>query len=162
MPDKLDEKLKKVIDDLTTSELLKVVSYCQTVMQERSNPSEGDQLDDDSASFRRQYRRHNCNLQATFIRHKVSTNDHQNSTRVNEAVVVDLSQGGLMMKTQDQLDQGEVLTIFLKSEDGTTKKLFVEVRRCVDHWTHFAVGGMFVEQKVVDAAERERLAGNKK
>jgi hypothetical protein len=152
-----DVKLKEALDTLPTDQLQEFVEYAQRLIEKRSNPGPEEAKNARAGSFDRTHERFDCTFQATFIRHMAPP--HQTTGKMNlyEAIVKDISQGGLCMYTETQLESGEVLTIFLKSDARVEKKLFVEVRYTENVGPHFKVGAKFVPQTAVIAAERARL-----
>ena len=154
----LDEKLKEMLSGLSAAELLKVNSYVDACLEELASPGVADEASDDNDLLRRKYRRFECNFGATYIRHSAGPGRQTDKAGAQEATVQDISQGGLKMMSESPMAVGELLTLFLKSKERIEKKVFAEVRRCVDQWSHFEVGLMFVSQEAVISALRQKTA----
>jgi hypothetical protein len=152
-----DVRLKEALDTLPTDQLQELVEYAQRLLAKRPNPVPEEAKDTRAGSFDRTHERFDCTFQATFIRHMAPHDQTTGKTNLCEAIVKDISQGGLCMYTQTPLEAGEVLTLFLKSDARVEKKLFVEVRYTENVGPHFKVGAKFVPQTAVIAAERARL-----
>ena len=153
----LDESLKAALLELSSTELEKLTSFISGELEERTNPDSDHAGAGAGDLIRRRHRRHECFFRATFIRHCLPEDKDSPNSCILDAVVKDISQGGIKMHIATALEIDEVLTVFLKSEVRVEKRVFVKVVRCVDHWDHFEIGSMFVEQQDVLAAQRHHL-----
>ena len=148
------DELRATLDELPKNQLQRIHGYISGKL-EQGNQNEEGSPDESRTVNKRQYERFECLFQASFIRHCVQRDDNA----VNDgASVVDISQSGALLHAQNPLEEGELLTVFLKSSGIVRKKLFLQVRYCNDRWDHFEVGTRIVSQSLINEAERARYA----
>lgn len=102
---------------------------------------------------RRRFGRYALNVPVTYFRHRDSATGKLLGTAVQEAIVRDISRGGVRFFASEALDAGEVLTFYVPGPLGV-RKLFVEIIHVEPRGGQFECGASFVGLDRVFAAQR--------
>lgn len=147
-PRQLQDDLRRLsLDELRTAK-----DFVDELIQELEKHGARQPEAAPTGSERREHQRFDVDLSGKFFRHRREKGDQSKPTFF-EAVVQDISRGGMRFMTSQVLGNGEILTFFLKSPGGS-KKLYVEVMRVTNRGEVYEVGVQYVDQERLRAAQK--------
>lgn len=153
------EELAQALRSLSVEELLEARRYIDRLLDElsrrpgaqRPGPPQG-------AAERRRFDRYSVSVPIGYFRHS-ATSTMGTDAPVREAVVRDISRGGLRFFATEALEPNELLTVYLPGALGV-RRLFVEVRRVERRGAQYECGCSFVGlDRVLEAQEAEEERG---
>ena len=144
--------IAEALRGLTVDELLETRRYIDRLLARLEDEPGAQRPPAPDGHERRRFSRYSVNLQVTYFRHG-STSNTGASPSVREAVVRDISRGGIRFFAADSLEPNELLTVYLPGALGV-RKLFVEVERIERRGNQFECGASFVGLDRVFAAQK--------
>lgn len=146
------EDLAQALQGLSADELLEARRYIDRLLDELSSrPGAQRPGPLPGASERRRFDRYSVNLTITYFRHSAKSKMGA-APPVREAVVRDISRGGLRFFATEAVEPNELLTVYLPGALGV-RRLFVEVRRVERRGGQYECGCSFVGLDRVLAAQ---------
>ncbi|MFW6162210.1 MAG: PilZ domain-containing protein [Planctomycetota bacterium] len=149
------EDLAQALHGLSADELLETRRFIDRLLEQlSSHPGAQRPGPPPGASERRRFDRYSVNLSVTYFRHNARSQMGADAP-VRDAVVRDISRGGLRFFATEALEPNELLTVYLPGALGV-RRLFVEVRRIERRGNQYECGGSFVGLDRVVAAQEAR------
>ena len=145
--------IAEALRSLTVDELLSARRLIDSLLAGLKQQARSQRMPSDDLSERRRFGRYSINLHVTYFRHSSQSTAGPGGEPVQDAVVRDISRGGLRFFSNEALAEGELLTVYLPGPLGV-RKLFVEVTRTHKRSDQFECGASFVGLDRVFAAQR--------
>lgn len=146
------DEIAEALRGLTVDELLETRRYIDRLLTRLQDEPGAQRPPAPDGHERRRFSRYSVNLQVTYFRHGSASNVSAGAS-VREAVVRDISRGGVRFFSADPLEPNELLTVYLPGALGV-RKLFVEVMRVERRGNQFECGASFVGLDRVFAAQK--------
>lgn len=146
-------EIAEALRSLTVNELLEARRLIDGLLVALENKPGSQRMPREDLANRRRFGRYSINLHVTYFRHGSRATAGPGGAPVQDAVVRDISRGGLRFFTNEELATGELLTVYLPGPLGV-RKLFVEVSRTHKRGDQFECGASFVGLDRVFAAQR--------
>jgi len=148
----LRDAIAEALRGLSVDELLETRRYIDRLLTRLQDEPGAQRPPAPDGHERRRFSRYSVNLQVTYFRHSSASNVSAGPS-VREAVVRDISRGGIRFFAADSLEPNELLTVYLPGALGV-RKLFVEVTRVERRGNQFQCGASFVGLDRVFAAQK--------
>ena len=139
MPSK--EKVMKILEELTLDELHEAQSFIDTLITNRKTSGLKSQRKAEQEDYKSMERRERERFYEIFPC-KLKMADKQEESTF-EGTVVDISRGGLRLKTNKKLESGSVL-VLSPDYDRIYKKIFVEVVRIKEFMGQYEIGVKYI------------------
>jgi len=152
------QDLAEALRSLSVEELLEARRYIDRLIEELADQPGAQRGAAPSGSEKRRFGRYSVSLQVTYFRHSTKSTVGPGAP-VRDAVVRDISRGGVRFFANEALEPNELLTIYLPGALGV-RKLFVEVRRVERRGDQYECGASFVGlDRVFEAQKAEEERG---
>ena len=153
------QDLAESLRGLSVDELLEARRFIDRLLAELADRPGAGRPAPPGMSERRRFGRYSLNLHITYFRHSTKSTVGPGGVPVQDAVVRDISRGGIRFFATQALRPNELLTIYLPGALGI-RKLFVEVVRVERRGSQYECGASFVGlDRVFEAQKTEEERG---
>ena len=152
------DDLANALRSLSVEELLEARRYIDRLLEDLASRPGAQRPAPQGVSERRRFDRYSVNLQVTYFRHSAKSTIGPGAP-VRDAVVRDISRGGMRFFASEALEPSELLTVYLPGALGV-RRLFVEVRRAERRGSQYECATSFVGlDRVLEAQKAEEERG---
>lgn len=140
----MHQGLERLLDSLTTGELLEARRHVANLLTARQIEGRGAvHQPPPGATEQRRFDRYVLDVPMSYVRHADEGAGHPDNVTPREALLKDISCGGIGFSTDAALAPHEFLTVYLAVPDGV-RKLIVEVLRSIAGDGRYQCGAEFV------------------